>query len=159
MNTNRQDMTDRTWPRRTLYAVIWLLFLPVSADAGEVYKWRDAQGKLHFSDQPPPDQAVEQVRLRSINTIKATSVSILEEPLQDTPDVILYSAEWCGACRTAKRYFRQKGIAYKEYDVEKSRRGKQDYQRLKGRGVPIILVGKQRMDGFSTGRFEQMMRR
>ncbi|HEX3346219.1 MAG TPA: glutaredoxin domain-containing protein, partial [Polyangiaceae bacterium] len=35
------------------------------------------------------------------------------------PVVIIYGAEWCGACHEAARYLRSKGIAYVEKDVEK----------------------------------------
>ena len=49
------------------------------------------------------------------------------------------------------------GIAYKEYDVDKSSKGKRDYKKLNGKGVPIILVGDQRMDGFSAQRLQVML--
>lgn len=35
---------------------------------------------------------------------------------------------------------------------------KQEYTALKGRGVPIILVGSQRMDGYEQGALEAMLR-
>ena len=35
-----------------------LLMLPLSdLHAGEVYKWTDAEGKVHFSATPPPKKA------------------------------------------------------------------------------------------------------
>ena len=45
-----------------------------------------------------------------------------------------------------------------ELDVEKSAEGKQEYRELKGRGVPIILVGDQRMNGYDQARLEGMLR-
>ena len=78
-------------------------------------------------------------------------------PVNDR-QVVMYSTTWCGVCKRAKGYFRERDIPYREYDVEKSAKGRRDYQRLKGRGVPIILVGDQRMNGFSRDRFESIYR-
>jgi glutaredoxin len=72
--------------------------------------------------------------------------------------VIMYSANWCGVCKKARRYFEKQGIDYKEYDVETSARGKSDYKKLGAKGVPVILVGKQRMNGFSVDGFEKLYR-
>jgi hypothetical protein len=45
-----------------LAAIITLLVLPIVAHA-QVYSWKDAKGKVHYSDQPPADQAVKSRRL------------------------------------------------------------------------------------------------
>ena len=45
-----------------------------------------------------------------------------------------------------------------EYDIEKSSKGKRLYQDLGATGVPVILVGKQRMNGFSEAGFELIYR-
>lgn len=34
-----------------------ILLLSVTASAGSIYKWRDKDGKLHFSQKPPPADA------------------------------------------------------------------------------------------------------
>jgi glutaredoxin len=72
--------------------------------------------------------------------------------------VTLYSASWCGVCRRARSYFNRNRIPFTEYDVEQSERGRQDYRALQGRGVPIILVGATRMNGFSPDAFDAMYR-
>ncbi len=123
---------------------------------GEIYKWVDKSGKVHFSDTKPAGGVVEQVAVK-VNTI--TSPSISESDFLDALDrrqVVMYSAVWCGVCKKARRYFQQQGISFKEYDIEASRKGRQDFAKLNGRGVPIILVGKQQMSGFSADRFQRM---
>ena len=59
-------------------------------------------------------------------------------------------------CERARAYFNDQGIIYDELDVENDAQGKQDYARLGSRGIPIILVGDRRMDGFSIARFQQL---
>ncbi len=68
----------------------------------------------------------------------------------------MYSTAWCATCKRAKRYFEKNGIPYVEYDIETSAEGRSDYMRLGGRGVPIILVGDRRLNGFSPSAFEKV---
>jgi glutaredoxin len=72
--------------------------------------------------------------------------------------VKILTTTWCGVCKKAKAYLAGKGIYFSEYDVETSDIGRQEYKRLGGKGVPIILVGKQRMDGFSSSRLDEMLK-
>jgi glutaredoxin len=72
--------------------------------------------------------------------------------------VTILTTAWCGVCRRAKAWLAAKGVAYTEFDVEKSDAGRTEYRRLGGTGVPIILVGKERMNGFSPERLEQMLK-
>ncbi|MFT5419606.1 MAG: glutaredoxin-like YruB-family protein [Candidatus Endobugula sp.] len=68
----------------------------------------------------------------------------------------MYSTAWCGYCKKARKYFTSKGIAFIEYDIEKNARAKRDYDALGGKGVPVILVGKKRMNGFSPQGFDRL---
>ncbi len=121
----------------------------------EVYTWKDDQGRTHFGDRPPPESAPTRLELQ-INTIDRPEVQSHDRGLSDARQVVIYTTDWCGICRQAKGYFKRNQIPYQEYNVETSAKGRRDYARLKGSGVPIILVGNQRMNGFSPGRFEQL---
>jgi len=132
-----------------------LLLVSIGADpvTAEIYRWTDANGAVHFSDRQARDRVSETVDVR-VNTYE--SVSYARPRLQASKKVVMYSASWCGICTKAKRYFEAHGIPYKEYDVERSEKGRADYQRLNASGVPVILVGKSRMDGFSERGFEEL---
>jgi hypothetical protein len=41
--------------------------------------------------------------------------------------------------------------------VEASDSARREFASLGGRGVPVILVGSQRMDGYNAGRLEAML--
>ena len=71
-------------------------------------------------------------------------------------NVVMYSTSWCGYCKKARRYFKSKGIKYTEYDIERSTAAKWKYDRLGGKGVPLILIGNNRMRGFSVRRFDRL---
>ena len=129
------------------------------AGAGGLYKWVDEHGRVHFSDTPPAGGEARQVELGKINTF-ATPSEILDAPKSVTAGkgrVVMYSTTWCGICKKAKAFFRRQGIPFSEYDVEKSQRGKREFKQLGGRGVPVILVGDKRINGFSEERVRALL--
>jgi glutaredoxin len=141
-------MKTRTMP-------LLLALFASHASQAEVYTWQDAQGHTHFGDRQPVNSNASQLKLE-INTIHNPEVRHPASALTGNRQVVIYTADWCGVCRRAKRYFKHNHIPYKEYDVEKSPKGRRDYQRLKGSGVPIILIGEQRMNGFSAEHFDRL---
>lgn len=137
-----------------------LLCLTVVSSHGlaDIYKWVDENGKTHLTDRPPRHFDAKPVTVQVINTYSTSQ--IVSSPNSKTTaqrkQVVMYSTESCGVCKQAKAYLRSKKIPFTEYDVQKSSKGRQDYKRMNGRGVPIILVGGARMNGFSKAHFEQL---
>ncbi|MDX1512558.1 MAG: glutaredoxin family protein [Gammaproteobacteria bacterium] len=147
---------------RTSFAslVFAALLLAAPASAGEVYKWKDKYGRIHFGDRPPAGAQAEEVEVKVRSIVEAPTVSAysnLPVNIAVSEPVIMYGAEWCGVCQRAKTYMRAKGIPFREYDIEKDPTGRRHYRQLNGTGVPIILVGNQRMNGFSPARLEAML--
>lgn len=140
--------------RRPLLVLITISGLLASSCAlSEIYRWVDDNGKVQFSDRPSAAHAVDRVEVR-VNTYQSTSYETSDVDVGQ--EVVMYSADWCGVCKKARRYFRENGVPFTEYDVETSAKGKAGYRKLRGKGVPIILVGKQRMNGFSAKGFERL---
>ena len=149
-------------PHRIPPALFLICFFLLSLSGGAcaaIYKWVDADGRVQFSDQPPPGGGVEKVQLREINTFEGVEV---EEVRTETPHdprrekakkVVMYSASWCGVCTRARRFFQAEKIPFRELDIEKSAKAKREYKRMNAKGVPVILVGGKRMNGFSEQRF------
>lgn len=71
--------------------------------------------------------------------------------------VVMYTTATCPACVSAKSYLTKKGVPYEERDVNRSPDARAEFQRLGGRGVPLILVGNEKMEGFSPQRLEQLL--
>ncbi len=42
----------------------------------------------------------------------------------------MYSTSWCGYCKKTHDYFNSNNIAFEEYDVETTTKGKRDYEKL-----------------------------
>ncbi len=148
------------------YICCCLLFLivlsPLSPTIGEVYKWIDASGRTVYGNKPPRNAQLEKIT-GSISSFSSVAVESFKfDPSLITPEqaksktVIMYSTSWCGYCKKAARHFRKNNIPFKEYDIEKSKRAAKAYKKLKGRGVPVILIGKKRMNGFNARRFDAL---
>lgn len=133
--------------------LVCVLLLAALGAQSEIYRWTDENGKVHFSDQPSVEHTTEPVEVR-VNTYE--SVSIDTSVLNSGKKVVMYSASWCGVCKKAKRYFKQNKIKFTEYDIEKSAKGRSDYRKLNAGGVPVILVGQERMNGFNIEEFEEL---
>jgi glutaredoxin len=151
-----------------MFRLILLIMLGVLSNtaAAEIYKWVDANGTMHFSSSPPDKGKVETVNVQVNSFSSASSKNkfkfdpgLITKSKGSSKDVVMYSASWCGYCKQARRYFKQNNIAFNEYDVEKSSKGKRDYKKLGGNGVPLILVGNKRMSGFSAAGFERLYQR
>lgn len=85
--------------------------------------------------------------------------------LTPTPDgaVVLYSAQWCGYCKKAKKWFGEKGVAFIERDVEKQPGAQQELQgKLKeagisAGGIPVIDVAGDIVVGFDKPRLQALL--
>jgi len=148
--------------RRYLYQAAGVFSVVVSVfmapATAEIFKWVDDDGKVHFGDSPPDESRAEQIEVK-INSYTSAEIVPFEAAITSQVRrgrVVMYSTTWCGYCKKARRYFQDNNIPFQEYDTETSEKGKADYKKLKGTGVPIILVGKKRMNGFSPSGFERL---
>jgi glutaredoxin len=71
--------------------------------------------------------------------------------------VVIYTTSHCPYCKQAKQYFAQKGIPYREVDVETSLTGKEAFRKLGGNGVPLIMVGDKKVDGFNAQELDRLL--
>jgi glutaredoxin len=141
--------------------IFLLAALPLPA---EIYKWIDADGTAQYSDKPPENPQLNLEITGRISSYESPEILPADVSAAKTrktkparnPRVVMYSTEWCGVCKRAKQYFDAKNIAYTEYDIDKDVAAKTDFDRMGGRGVPVILVGERRINGFSAGGFEQL---
>jgi len=78
-------------------------------------------------------------------------------PAPGAKKVVMYSTANCPACKMAKSYFTKKGVPYEEHDVNTEPAARAEFQKLGGRGVPLILIGTERMEGFNAQRLDQLL--
>ncbi|MHA3771301.1 glutaredoxin domain-containing protein [Verrucomicrobiota bacterium sgz303538] len=71
--------------------------------------------------------------------------------------VVMYTTARCPACKAAKQYMTKRGISYDERDVEATKSNYAEFKQLGGTGVPLILVGDKRMEGFNPRALDEML--
>lgn len=95
---------------RPLLIALLSALMSATVMAGPLYRWVDAQGKVHYGDQPPPQQDTEQVELKYIGKGEPTPPPKDAEPepgadpvlnlLEPDPSLLLKpSPERCAAAR------------------------------------------------------------
>lgn len=125
----------------------------------EIYKWTDDSGRVHYSDKASTSLPVEIIAVK-VNSYEHVSFEVIidERPKKRIRNrkVVMYSTSWCGYCKKARKYFIANSIAFIEHDIEKDKRAKKRYDKLGGKGIPVIIYGKKRMNGFSISGFKKI---
>lgn len=74
------------------------------------------------------------------------------------PRVVVFSTPTCSFCNMAKKYFREKGIRYRDVDVSRDAAAARDMVRRSGQqGVPVIDIGGKIVVGFDRARIDKYL--
>lgn len=65
------------------------------------------------------------------------------------PQVTVYTLPTCPHCRQAKEYLTQKGVPYREFNVQKDEQARNEMVALSGgTSVPVMKIGSEVIVGF-----------
>lgn len=134
------------------FLFIFFLLPPSSMGSGEIYKWKDKDGNIVFSDTSPPpgvdaetkefkEESTEKPKTRT-PVLRLKNESIQERrPYRDI-HVIMYMTSWCPYCSKARNYLRSLDVNLIEYNIEKDRSKKEEMlgKSSGSRGVPVIDI-------------------
>lgn len=133
------------------YLVGAALLLLSGVAVAQVYKWVDAKGVTHYSDQPPPEQKNVQVRTASVGASGGPELPYELALAARNAPVTLYTTPNCNACDAARAMLQSRGIPYSERSVTTA----EDVDRLKAAGgsdsLPFLSVGRRKLSGFESG--------
>lgn len=128
-----------------------LAALPAAAQ-GQMYKWKDAAGTVHYSDMPPPGPQGGQTRVLRSDGAAPSAPALpyeLARAAQNHP-VTLYTTARCDACDQGRSLLAARGIPFAEKTVNTA----QDQQQLRSIGgkdeLPLLVVGKRQVAGFQA---------
>lgn len=134
----------------TLFALGAALVLAGSpAAADNLYKWKDKDGKVHYTDQPPPPEANTTERKKFGDAPGDVPVPyVLQQAMKNFP-VTLYTADCGDACDRALAYLQQRRVPFKQKNAREEAAG-QELKALTGGKleVPVLKVGKQVLRGY-----------
>lgn len=122
--------------------------------AGELYRWLDPQGKVHYGDMPPAE-AVQ------IETLKYSDATSADDDLpyearrarQNFP-ITLYVADSCTEyCAQARHLLNKRGVPYSEVRLQ-TQEDIDAFKTLSGSdSVPTLAVGRSFLKGFLAERW------
>ncbi|HEX3097617.1 MAG TPA: glutaredoxin family protein [Usitatibacter sp.] len=119
-----------------------------------VYRWTDKDGKIHFSDTPPPEEAksVSQKRMGGGYVDQeqlpyATQVAMKRNP------VTLYVGTQCGdPCASGRDLLANRGVPFTERNAQSSAAENEALRKASGGlEVPFLLVGESKLKGYDEG--------
>lgn len=141
---------------RLMHTLIVLPFLLAgTAGAAEMFRWVDADGKVHYTDAPPPPTAknVQQKKLGDKAGSGAQMPYALQQAVKNFP-VTLYSSACGDACTSARALLSKRGIPFTEKNPEKNAADSEALKKLIGAPVvPVLIVGADILKGFDEGRW------
>lgn len=134
-------------------SVFILALLVAGAAHAQLYKWVGSDGKITYSDVPPPKTAaqVEQKNIRAASGVNTAGLPYELAQAASNHPVTLYSGDKCVPCDDGRAYLKQRGIPFSEKTVTTS----DDLARLKQAtgesGLPVLTVGRNKQAGFEAG--------
>lgn len=159
------------WPLRPCLGLVVTGLLGIAATstpagAQQLFKSVGPDGRVTYSDRPPTDGRVEKtlkLAPQPSSSLSPQSQSYVEQlkrlraaapPTAAPPgQTLLYSASWCGYCRQAKAFMASRGLAYREIDID-SESGLAAFAAAGGGGIPLLVQGERRLQGFSARSYE-----
>ncbi len=137
---------------------VTLMLLMGVSQAADLYKWVDAEGRTHYTDQPPPPTAKSVERKSaSGNTIESDTVPFQTQQAAKKYPVTLYSFQECGeVCASAEAYLTGRGVPFTLRNQEQD---KLTVKKLTGADqVPVLVVGTQPpLTGFQEAQWGELL--
>jgi glutaredoxin len=150
-------MTPKT---RSLIAALALLiptvFSATSADA-QTYRWKDKDGVMHYSDQPPPSGEAE-IRKFTDNASDPTLPYALRQTITNFP-VKLYTSTACGPiCDQARALLSGRSTPYDEVSLDNNE-AIDNFHKTFGAStqIPLLSVGSTQIKGFEAGAWNKQL--
>jgi glutaredoxin len=130
------------------FVLTLLLALAAGAQAGQLYRWTDEHGRVHYTDQPPPKTARSaEVKKLGDKPADANLPYALQMAIKNYP-VTLYSADCGEICTKASALLSKRGVPYTDRNAREEDAAAA-LEKLTGkREVPVLVVGKEVIRGF-----------
>lgn len=135
------------------------LTLAASTYGQTVYRIVGPNGKVSFSDQPPPPASNAKVTTEAPGGGSAVGASLpfdLREVVRRYP-VTLYTSANCSPCASARNLLNSRGVPFTERTVN-TNEDAEALQRLSGdTNLPVGTIGGQQLKGFSDVEWTQYL--
>ena len=123
-----------------------------------VYRWVDKDGKVQFSDTPPPPDARDatQRRMGGGGPADENQMPFATQMAAKSHPVTLYTSNDCGdLCGKGRELLSKRGIPFSEKNAEKNADDAEALKKLVGSfQVPVLLVGESMVKGYDESSWQ-----
>lgn len=130
------------------------------SQAQPVYRIVGPDGKVTFSDKPPPAASNAKVTAAGADGARGVATASLPFELRKVAGqypVTLYSGDNCGPCASARSLLTTRGVPFTEKTVS-TNDDAQALQRISGdNSLPFLTIGSQQLKGFSDAEWTQFL--
>jgi glutaredoxin len=144
--------------RRTLPLGALALLVCATGAQAQLYKWVGPDGKVTYSDTPPPKSATR-VETKALGADSVSTAGLpyeLAEAVKNYP-VTLYTTADCAPCNEGRNLLTQRGIPFAEKTVA-SREDSERYKKINSEGkFPFLTVGRGGERGFESSAWNQTL--
>lgn len=122
------------------------------------YKYVGPDGRVTYSDQPPPNNArrVEEKKLGPATSPGAALPFALQQAASKYP-VTIYTGNKCPPCDEARNYLRNRGVPFAEKTVSSSDDIALFKQESPDGTAPVLVVGARKSVGFSQAAWSSLL--
>jgi hypothetical protein len=141
----------------TLVPAIALMFANIVQ--AELYRWVDENGKIHYSDTPPPPSARRSDRKRIPGNAAASPALPyeLQQAVKNFP-VTLFVTDCGEGCTQARALLAKRGVPHTELDATDPGAQEQLKKVTGGRlEVPVLVVGREALRGFQPDQWNRTL--
>ena len=128
------------------------------ASAQQVFRIVGPDGRVTFSDKPPPGADAKVAPTVAVSA--GDSGAVLPFELRQVASrfpVTLYTSGNCGACGSGRAFLTSRGIPFTEKTIS-SQEDAEALQRLAGESlVPLLTIGVQQLRGYSDSEWGQFL--
>ena len=146
---------------KTAAVTIAALAIACAAQAQtNVYRWVDKDGKVQYSDAPPPETAsnVTQKRLGGGLVDEGQLPYATRDAMKRNP-VSLYASPACGdLCAQGRTVLGNRGIPYSDKNPEANKNDADALRKLVGGlEMPVLVVGDRTLKGFDEDAWQSAL--
>ncbi len=139
-----------------------LLTASFATQAQIAYRWVGKDGKVHYSDQPPPAEAqnVQQKKLHAGNVVESGATSAEAKKAAEKFPLTLYTSPSCKeGCDAARDFLNQRGVPFTEKTIQTFEEA-DEYKKatgFKSLVVPVLLAGSKTEKGFEENAWRRFL--
>jgi hypothetical protein len=137
-----------------VFFCILCMFAVYSAQSAPLYRWVDIDGKVHYTDQPPPPSAARKVEEKTLGTPAADVVQLpyASRLAAKNFPVTLYNSGCGEACTKAREHLTKRGVPFNEKDAGTPEVQAELMKLIGTLEVPVLAVGTvTRLKGYEPG--------